>query len=117
PLTFLLVGHPVLRERIARHPALDQRIDRRYHLVPLDRAESAALLQYRLDAAGDPPDPVFDKACLDPSYEISEGVPRRLCRYARLAMDNAFTHGLQRVDAACLEEILADERRQEELVR
>ncbi len=111
PLTFLLVGHPVLHERLARQPALDQRIDRRYHLGPLDEAQSRALLQHRLDAAGDPPDELFEESCLELLYEVSEGVPRRLCRYARLAMDNAFTHGLHRVDASCLEEILADERR------
>lgn len=117
PLTFLLVGHPVLRERLARQPALDQRIDRRYHLGPLDQAEARDMLQHRLDAAGDPPGEVFDEACLELLYEVSEGVPRRLCRYARLAMDNAFTHGFSRVDAACLEEILDDERRLDVPVR
>lgn len=117
PLTFLLVGHPVLRERLARQPALDQRIDRRYHLGPLDEPEARALLQHRLDAAGEPPRDVFDRACLDLLYDVSEGVPRKLCRYARLAMDNAFSHGLTRVDASCLEEILSDERRLDTAVR
>ena len=99
-LQIVLIGQPELRETLAR-PGLRQRAQRitaRYHLTPLQPAETAAYLRHRLSVAGASAFPFEDKAVAR-LHALSGGVPRLLNVLGDRALVAGYVHGRQRVDA------------------
>ncbi len=78
-LQIVLLGQPELRAMLARDDLrqLAQRITARFHLTPLDRAETAAYLRHRYAVAGGLHFP-FTPAALRRLHAHSGGVPRLL---------------------------------------
>lgn len=78
-IQIILVGQPELREHLQK-PALKQlrqRMAIRYHLTPLDRAETEEYVVHRLRVAGAPRGSVtFTAEAITRLYRYSEGVPR-----------------------------------------
>ena len=58
-------------------PPLDQRIEVRYHLEPLDRSHTGSYIGFRIEVAGRS-DPVFTEEAIDLIYEKSGGAPREV---------------------------------------
>lgn len=90
-ISLLLLGQPELRPKIAKVPALEQRLAVRYHLHPLDVTEVGEMVMHRLRVAGytgehSPftPDAVFEL------HKASKGAPRLVCQMA----DNALLMGM-----------------------
>ncbi|MCU0292027.1 MAG: AAA family ATPase [Thermoanaerobaculaceae bacterium] len=77
-LQIVLVGQPELRAKLDRPELrqLRQRITVRYHLGPLDRAETEAYIAHRLTVAGANGRPTFTAAALRSIHRHSRGVPR-----------------------------------------
>lgn len=75
----LLLGTPVLRERLQGEPlkALAQRIAARHALEPLSADQADAYLRHRLQVAGTDHVP-FSRLALRSTYRYSHGVPRLL---------------------------------------
>jgi len=91
-LRVILIGQPelqdLLRQRELRQ--LAQRITARYHLLPLQLADSERYINYRLQVAGAQRG-LFDKKAIKKVHQASEGIPRRLnllCDRALLAAYN-----------------------------
>ena len=98
-LQIVLLGQPELRETLAR-PALrqlSQRITARFHLAPLQLAETAAYLRHRLTVAGASAFP-FEEAAVRRLHALSGGVPRLLNVLGERALLAGYVHGRQRID-------------------
>ena len=89
-LQIILVGQPELRAMLARPELaqLDQRVTLRWHLGPLNAAETAAYVRHRLRVAAAMREAVhFSPTALRQVYRFSRGVPRLiniLCHRALL---------------------------------
>ena len=92
-LQIILLGQPELRDVLAREDLrqLAQRITARYHLVPLDPAESEAYVRHRMAVAGASRVP-FSRLGMRALYQRSGGVPRLL----NVIADRALTAGYAR---------------------
>ena len=91
-LRVILIGQPELQDLLRRRELrqLAQRITARYHLLPLQLADSERYINFRLQVAGAQRG-LFDKAAIKYVHKKSEGIPRRLnllCDRALLAAYN-----------------------------
>jgi general secretion pathway protein A len=89
-LCLLLVGLTELRRRLAMavHESLAQRIVVRLHLAGLTREEVPDYLAHHLRLAGCQL-PLFEPPALEALFQASQGMPRRLNRFAHYALTSA----------------------------
>jgi general secretion pathway protein A len=78
---------------------LSQRINARFHLEPISRAETAAYIRHRLQVCG-AREPLFNENAVDLVHKLSAGVPRLINVVCDRAMLGAFVEGKRKVDAA-----------------
>ena len=99
-LQIILLGQPELRDLLARPDLrqLAQRITARYHLTPLDAAETATYLRHRYRVAGGLHLP-FDAAAIKRIHVHSGGVPRLINVIAERALLGGYAHDDTRIDA------------------
>ncbi len=76
-LQIILIGQPELREVLSREDMrqVAQRVTGRYHLEPLDRADTARYVKHRMRVAG-ASGSVFRPAAVREIFRRSKGVPR-----------------------------------------
>lgn len=91
-LRVILIGQPELQDLLRRRELrqLAQRITARYHLLPLQGADTERYINYRLQVAGASRG-LFDSRAITLVHKLSEGIPRRLnllCDRALLAAYN-----------------------------
>jgi len=110
-MTLLLIGQPELQQVVSEIPPLDQRIGLRFHLRPLNREETAAYLNHRLQAAGHGGCGVFAPNTLDLIFEATGGVPRELNRVAKLALEHAWVQESSLVSHKSIVAVMNDRRR------
>lgn len=108
PVTVVLVGQPELREKLARLPAINQRISLRFHLHPLSVAETGQYLRQRLLAAGHSHGVLFTPDAVLLAFEMTRGVPRELNRVAKLALEFAWVQEYSRVTLAAVDAVVRD---------
>jgi general secretion pathway protein A len=115
PVTIILIGQPDLRDLVKTLPQVDQRISLRYHLPPLRPQEIADYVRHRMTVAGNQQQNIFTADTADSLHRITGGVPREINRVCKLALARACTLKSRVVDAAMLESIALDLRRQDGL--
>ena len=110
-LQIILLGQPELRELLDRPELrqLAQRITARYHLTPLDTAETEAYVRHRMAVAGCARQP-FSRLGLKALYRRSGGIPRLI----NIIADRALMAGYAR-EQANLGERLVDRAADEAL--
>lgn len=91
-LRVILIGQPELQDLLRRRELrqLAQRITARYHLLPLQPADTERYINYRLQVAGAQRG-LFEAKAITCVHQLSEGIPRRLnllCDRALLAAYN-----------------------------
>jgi general secretion pathway protein A len=96
--TLLLVGQPGLLPMIARHGALDERIDIKVFLPALDADDAAAYVEHRLAAAGASRE-IFAAEAMTALHQLTCGVPRRINRLCDLALLVGYANGDHSIDA------------------
>ncbi len=90
-ISLLLLGQNELRPKIAKVPALEQRMAVRYTLHPLDATESSELILHRLRVAGYTGEhSLFTPDAIYELHKYAKGYPRLLCQMA----DNALLIGM-----------------------
>jgi len=114
-LTVILVGQPELRNKVARLPAINQRITLRFHLNSLGIEDSGAYLRHRLKMAGHPTGEVFAADAAERAYQVSIGVPRELNRVAKLALEFAWVKEYPQVTLPAVEAVVRDLQRHQNL--
>ncbi|MBI5271701.1 MAG: AAA family ATPase, partial [Burkholderiales bacterium] len=100
-LQIILIGQPELRDMLAR-PELEQlaqRVIARYHLGPLDEADSSRYVMHRLGVAGGGGASPFDKAALRRIHQLSRGVPRRINLLCDRALLGGYATGRPQIGA------------------
>jgi len=108
PLTVVLVGQPELRQKVARLPAINQRISLRFHLDPLSRAGTGQYLRQRLLAAGHVGGNLFTPEAIARAFQITRGIPRELNRVAKLALEFAWVQEYSEVTLAAVDAVVRD---------
>ncbi|NEZ03972.1 AAA family ATPase [Wenzhouxiangella sp. XN201] len=99
-LQIILIGQPELRDLLARPELrqLAQRITARYHLDPLNAAETESYVRHRLQVAGSERCP-FARDGLRALYLASEGVPRLVNIIADRALMAGYAREEERIGA------------------
>jgi general secretion pathway protein A len=108
-ISIVLMGQPELRRRL-RHRAyepLRQRIGMQYDLKPLDLAETAEYLDFRMVKAGGRPG-LFDEAAVAAIYAYAQGTPRMINHAASLALLECFGRGEERVGQAVIDAVMME---------
>jgi general secretion pathway protein A len=99
-LQIVLMGQPELRDRLNDHGLrqLRQRITVRYHLKPLNRAELAQYVQYRLQVSGSQGSPFFTGPALWRVFNYTQGIPRLVNAVCDKALLAGFVEQRDRID-------------------
>jgi putative secretion ATPase (PEP-CTERM system associated) len=109
-LQILLVGQPNLRDAIAS-PELEQfrqRVAVSYHLLPLDAADTAAYINFRLEHAAVASPPRFSPDACAIVHEVSGGVPRVINVVCEATLVFGYAEGRRDIDGALLEEVVKE---------
>jgi general secretion pathway protein A len=98
-LQIILIGQPELRELLARDDMrqLAQRVTARYHLEPINREETGAYIQHRLQVSGLSTG-VFNTAAIDAIQRHSGGIPRLINVLCDRSMLGAYVEGKLQID-------------------
>ncbi len=106
----VLLGQPELDQRLAGRKLrqLRQRISFSHQLQPLDVADVANYLRFRLQQAGHDGAPLFSRAAVRHLARSSRGVPRLVNILAHKALLVAFGKGASRVEAKHVLRAVAD---------
>jgi type II secretory pathway predicted ATPase ExeA len=109
PFSLVLVGQPILRERIAepQHYALFQRIGVRLRLRPMNEQELGQFLERHMRAAG-ATSAIFAPAAAREIFHHSRGIPRLVQNLALEAMLAAMSAGKTVVDAEAVQQAIVD---------
>jgi len=106
----VLAGGPALEERFAT-PQLEsfsQRIAARCYLQPFQHADTVGYVSHRMTTCGGDGNKTFSPEALDAIHRATDGIPRLINQLADHALVLGFTAGVQRLDAAAIEEAWAD---------
>lgn len=108
-INLLLLGQSELHKKIAKVPALQQRLAVRARLQPLDQVETGEMILHRLTVAGyrealSPftPDAVYEL------YKAAGGTPRLVSQLADTALLMAFAKKQKNVDAFLMHSVVQD---------
>jgi general secretion pathway protein A len=110
-IQLVLVGQPELRALISQPRLVQfaQRVAAEYHLPAMPAPAVAAYITHRLAIAGASRE-IFTPAACECVHLASRGVPRLVNQICDYALVYAFTDGLDRVDAAVIEQVVTDRR-------
>jgi general secretion pathway protein A len=110
PFALILVGQPLLRDRIAepQHDALRQRIGVRLQLRPFNEQEVTEFLARQLKAAGCRKKNIFETGALTEIFRHSRGIPRLVQNIALQAMLAAMESQKSTVDAEAVQTAIVD---------
>ncbi len=108
-LQIILIGQPELSDLLNRKEMrqLVQRITARYHLQPLDRAETRAYIQHRLAVGGLVPD-LFDRAANNALYRYSRGIPRLINSLCERCLLGAYVQGRKDITRSIVRQAAAE---------
>jgi putative secretion ATPase (PEP-CTERM system associated) len=113
-LQIFLLGQPEFRERLNgsdRLEQLRQRVIAVHHLDPMGAGEVQSYLTHRLTVAGWNGRPAFADDVFAVLYDATDGVPRRLNQLMSLVMLHAAVSESDVIDAALVQSVLDDQRR------
>ncbi len=102
PIQVVLIGKEELRVSLHNAPDLNDRVAARSTLEPFTPAETAQLVNFRLNRAGCKM-PLFLPDAMDLLYDFSKGYPRKAIKLAGAALWYIVEFGLDRVTAPVLE--------------
>jgi general secretion pathway protein A len=108
-MNLILLGQDELRTKIARVPALEQRLAVRHTLKPLDVQETGEMVLHRMRVAGYTGEKSpFTPDALFHLHQFTGGVPRLVSQAADNALLLGFAKGAQMIDAFLLHDIVQE---------
>jgi type II secretory pathway predicted ATPase ExeA len=108
-LHVVLLGQPELRERVRKHPQIDQRVSLRFHVEPMERDDVRGYVEHRLRVAGGDVARMFSPEAVDTLGERSGGVPRRLNTLATQSLFVGAMRSLHQIDAELVRDVPDDQ--------
>jgi general secretion pathway protein A len=97
-----------LEEKILRKRNLAQRVGMDHKLNPLNRRDTAAMIEHRLHVAGRPASapPLFTDDAIDVMYERSQGIPRAITNFCADCLVEAVFREQDQVDGPLALEVI-----------
>ena len=108
-INIVIFAQPELEEKIVRKRNLAQRVGMDHKLNPLNRKDTAGLIEHRLAVAGWSPDgnpPLFTEDAIDLLYERSRGIPRAITNFCADCLVEAVFLRRDQVDRALAAEVI-----------
>lgn len=102
-ITLVLIGQPLLLEKISALQPLNERIGIKYHLEPLDFPNTVRYLLFRLRRVGAERG-IFTKDAVETLYDYSSGIPLKINNIA----DRSLLVGLMRKATVLSKSIVLD---------
>jgi general secretion pathway protein A len=96
-LTLILMAQPEIKDVIGRIVQLNQRIAIRHHLKPMDQAETARYVGFRLQQAG-ADRPIFSEEALRHVWQHAQGVPRVINTLCDLCLLEGYANGAKSIE-------------------
>jgi type II secretory pathway predicted ATPase ExeA len=106
-ITIVLLGQPPLLKRIDALQPLKERISVKYHLAPLDSANTLKYVVYRLKCAGATRG-LFTNESIERLYEYSRGIPLRINNLCDRCLLIGFMRRSQVVDSKIVNDAIED---------
>lgn len=111
-LQVVLLAQMELLPRIKRIKNFIDRVAMKYLLNPLDEAETAQLIQFRLEQAGlSNGRALFSPEAIRAVYRFTQGYPRKIAMLCHNALETLVMRERPLVDEAVIQELIADESR------
>lgn len=108
-INLILVGQLELRQKIAKVPALEQRMAIRYTISPLDVQTTGDMINHRLKVAGHNGEkPIFTPDAIYEIHKYTKGVPRLICQIADNALLIGFVKKASIIDGFTMHDIICD---------
>jgi general secretion pathway protein A len=109
-IQIVLMGQSELRDLLARHELrqLAQRVTARYHLSPLDLAETAEYVRHRITVAGGEGKVGFTSEALREVQRLSGGVPRLVNLICDRALLAGYVKNVRSISAGMVKEAGAE---------
>ena len=109
-IQIVLAGQPELKRLLERPELrqLAQRMTVRYHLLPLDREDTAAYIHHRMLVAGSATNVVFSPAALRSIFHYSQGSPRIINIACDRALLVAYTEGARIISGRIARQAIAE---------
>jgi general secretion pathway protein A len=105
----VLLAQPNIARKLSYKPALRDRIAHGSTLNPLSYEDAVAMMRHRVRVAGGDFETLFpDEALHRRLYNVTKGVPRRLCMLCDNALLNAYALGKPAVDEGAISDALDD---------
>jgi general secretion pathway protein A len=101
-LQIILIGQPELRDML-NQPELEQlaqRVVARFHLEPLDVAETRRYIRHRLAISGLNGPDLFERDAIQRIHKLTRGVPRRINQLCDRSLLGAYGQGQAHVNVA-----------------
>lgn len=115
-IQIVLVGQPELKQLLQKPELrqLAQRVTVRYHLCPMDFADTQAYIRHRLRVAAEGKETVvFSTGALQRIYRLSGGLPRLLNAYCDRALLLGYTRETREITAGMMAAAIADIRKEQ----
>lgn len=110
-IQIILVGQPELETLLSRTELrqLNQRITVRYHMTPMNGADTRDYLAHRLRSAGGTPDLIrFHDAAAKSIHSFSGGLPRMVNAVADRALLIGYNHDARQIDATMARQAISE---------
>ncbi len=108
-LTLILSGQPELRDKLRQLPQLVQRLDVKYHLIPLDIDETFKYIEYRLAVAGNLNEEVFTEDAVAEIFSHTGGTPRRINNLCDLCLAIGAGNRVAKIDQDLVRSVIDSE--------
>ncbi len=115
-IQIVLVGQPELMQLLQKPELrqLAQRVTVRYHLCPMDFADTQAYIRHRLRVAAEGKETViFSAGALQRVYHLSGGLPRLINAYCDRALLLGYTRETREITAGMMAAAIADIRKEQ----
>jgi len=109
-VSVVLVGQPGLNSLLdsPRLAQLRQRVRLRQHLMPLNREETHAYIDKRLEVAESSADALFSSEAIDRVFIYTAGVPRLINALCEAALTSSWTDDEESVSGECIDDVATD---------
>lgn len=110
PMALFIIGQSELRAKLSKgvYEPITQRVDFRFRLEPLDRAQTLEYISSHMRYAGGDAS-VFTDTAVDAVFSYSGGLPRKINKACSFALLYAAQHGKRAVDGADIVFIIEQE--------
>lgn len=106
-MTMILLGQPPLLRKISQLHPLNERINMRIHIEPLNYINTGKYILYRLKQAG-AKNGMFSKESIETIYKASGGIPLRINNICDRSLLIGLTHKSRIVTVKMVEKALTD---------